>query len=440
MAMKRRRSNHQELESDRLSDLPEPLLLHILSFLPTKSSIRTSLLSRRFRHLWTASPSIDLDRSDFPPGRLFVDVTNRCFFRLRDRSAPLLRLCLRTYRYPLPTKSLSKWLVSANSKGLRHLSLHIDQDTIQSVLPLILSFRLLESLFIENLRSLNLNPYPTPSLVPETFSMIHLKSLHFSAQLKCSELSRLVTEQRNLEYLCYQADLERDDIVELSSPTVKILKQDYLPYVSVRYIILSFPNVELLDLSVRVHPSLHFHVQMPSLRKAIIKIYSIKEGCGPVFCDLLRSIVNVEELDLHIETLYPDTKKHVIPGARRKRKQKEEYPFHPFVDSGREKDMPIFHNLKSFKLSMCFHELSIEDLVCLLHNTPVLESLQLVHVTHTEYWESNKSDRWISKLPLNSEGNNEHCDFSDLHISDNKAELMKKLLCKEKLSKKPTIL
>ena len=45
---------------DRLSNLPEPLIHHILSFLDTKFAVQTSVLSRRWKSVWKQLPILSL--------------------------------------------------------------------------------------------------------------------------------------------------------------------------------------------------------------------------------------------------------------------------------------------------------------------------------------------------------------------------------------------
>lgn len=61
--LKRRRIQKKQGEEndvpDRLSCLPDSIVSHILSFLDTKTSIRTSVLSKKCKLLWTLSRSLD---------------------------------------------------------------------------------------------------------------------------------------------------------------------------------------------------------------------------------------------------------------------------------------------------------------------------------------------------------------------------------------------
>ncbi|KAI3790670.1 hypothetical protein L2E82_03887 [Cichorium intybus] len=57
----RQEASKHEDGVDLFSSLPDPSLVLILSGLPsTEESIRTSILSRRWRYLWTSIPSLDL--------------------------------------------------------------------------------------------------------------------------------------------------------------------------------------------------------------------------------------------------------------------------------------------------------------------------------------------------------------------------------------------
>uniref|UniRef100_A0A7N2MA78 F-box domain-containing protein n=1 Tax=Quercus lobata TaxID=97700 RepID=A0A7N2MA78_QUELO len=86
-------------DKDRLSNLPDSLLCHILSFLPTNEAVVTSILSSRWKTLWTLVPKIDFQDTSIrgrsvSPLRILYSV-------LAQHTAPILSNFTLSWRSPL---------------------------------------------------------------------------------------------------------------------------------------------------------------------------------------------------------------------------------------------------------------------------------------------------------------------------------------------------
>ncbi|KAL4590304.1 hypothetical protein LXL04_003232 [Taraxacum kok-saghyz] len=121
----RKASKHED-GADLISNLPDHILLLILSGLPsTEEIIRTSILSRRWRYLWTSIPSLDLvyprerkpsGKSNYSKFKEFVD------WVLLNRSADLdsFRVSHSLY-YSMST--IERWIHAAVMRNVKQLDL-----------------------------------------------------------------------------------------------------------------------------------------------------------------------------------------------------------------------------------------------------------------------------------------------------------------------------
>ncbi|CAO2152732.1 unnamed protein product [Urochloa humidicola] len=77
-------------EVDRLSALPDDILQHVLSFLPSVDVADTMcLVARRWRNLWRSTPALRIRQSSFCDVEDANDFANHLLL-LRDHTSPLL--------------------------------------------------------------------------------------------------------------------------------------------------------------------------------------------------------------------------------------------------------------------------------------------------------------------------------------------------------------
>ncbi|CAL9238099.1 unnamed protein product, partial [Arabidopsis halleri] len=114
---RRRRGRHRR-NIDLISSLPDEILQHILFFIPTKLAIRTSVLSRRWRHVWSDTPSLSFENSDM----LHADSINETLTRY---AAPkMIKFHLKTMRTHI-VPHIDKWIKFAMSRNVEDLSLSV---------------------------------------------------------------------------------------------------------------------------------------------------------------------------------------------------------------------------------------------------------------------------------------------------------------------------
>ncbi|KAG2271576.1 hypothetical protein Bca52824_066131 [Brassica carinata] len=76
----RKMADHKKIEGavDSISNLPDVILQHILCDIPTKLAISTSLLSRRWRHVWCDIPSLSLYFSPYTENIPYINLWIKC--------------------------------------------------------------------------------------------------------------------------------------------------------------------------------------------------------------------------------------------------------------------------------------------------------------------------------------------------------------------------
>ncbi|CAN7006662.1 unnamed protein product [Brassica rapa subsp. trilocularis] len=119
---------------DRLTSLPDELLCHILSFLPTKSAVVTSALSKRWLNLWKLNPNLDIDDSVFihaEDGKAKREDIRQSFVGFVDRvlamqgDSPITSFSLKCITGIHPD-TVNRWICNVLKRGVSDLSLFTD--------------------------------------------------------------------------------------------------------------------------------------------------------------------------------------------------------------------------------------------------------------------------------------------------------------------------
>ncbi|CAI9099091.1 OLC1v1035862C1 [Oldenlandia corymbosa var. corymbosa] len=121
-------SKDESITVDRISDLHDSLLCYILCFLPTKFAVATSVLSRRWKSIWTMVTTLNFDYSNFNVEKTtkiskFVDFVNNVLLHLDV--GRLESFHLNWWEEECQGVYVNSWVSNAIMRNVRFLDLHV---------------------------------------------------------------------------------------------------------------------------------------------------------------------------------------------------------------------------------------------------------------------------------------------------------------------------
>ncbi|KAK1260903.1 F-box/LRR-repeat protein [Acorus gramineus] len=296
-----------EEEIDKISGLSDPVLHHILSFLPTKYSVRTSILSSRWRHLWASVPTLRFDQKDFIVKPHFMDFVEGVLF-LRDWSLPVRKVRLRCYDGAEFFRTTTWIRVLSRRSGLQELDLGAHPS------PLDLHALPAELFWLNSLVKLKLNLHCHCSLVvPSVIHLNNLKSLHLKwvqfdddqsvARLLsgCPQLEELIIEECNrvpLHNIVISGRfLKKFTMIETTND-----EDDYDYYedeVHGCMLTIDAPNLVVLNCCIEMPPAVIVG-RLPCMEAADInlKSHNRDDNYCHMICELLKGVCETKVLRL----------------------------------------------------------------------------------------------------------------------------------------------
>ncbi|XP_028107784.1 putative F-box/FBD/LRR-repeat protein At5g22670 isoform X2 [Camellia sinensis] len=339
---------------DRISTLPDPLLVHILSFLPTKYAVGTSVLSSRWKHIWASVPNLDFNEWEiFSPFALrkhhfsFMNFINRVFF-FHDLTN-IQRFSINCDP-DIDKSRLNMFIRAAIMRGVRE----IDINVCESV-----NLKLPSNLFTCNtLVVLKLGPRLQVD-VPASISFPCLRIFHVSLICPSNDLTqKLFSSCPVLEELSITAEMGRGKTVyNISSSVLKIL-----------YLSLSRKKSGNSDIVVMVDAP-------------ILECLCVEDYCFVHYC--LNNLSSVVKACVSVDAFYPHATPHVnqifvllkaITNVKHLHIQSRIMEALGFAN---DEDWPVFPNLTCLEIDVC-NDFGCKSLSDLLMHVPNLGTMVLV--------------------------------------------------------------
>ena len=323
-------SNSKPTGVDRISNLPDSLLCHILSFLTTKEAVVTSILSSRWKTLWTLVPKLDFNSHQFKEisssdeeqspnqfnryGFTFAHIVSRVWaLRNRNNAYPLKQFRLYWHSDSDPIQ-VETWVHAALSHELEELELHICFPELFNFPSALFNYA--KTLVVLNLMGNNVFVNPPSSVL---LGFPSLKTLHLDKvwYAKPDSFSRFLSCCPVLQDLTLHLQTYTYDVLKIIVPTLKRL---YLDFNNTAYqynkLEINAPALEYLCFSGYVIENVLLG-NLSNLVEADIEVdYDEIKDYGNMIMDFIKQLSNVKSL--HLDSTLTQVKKIKLKKLKKK--------------------------------------------------------------------------------------------------------------------------
>ncbi|CAI9113108.1 OLC1v1013649C1 [Oldenlandia corymbosa var. corymbosa] len=334
----------QHVHEDRISQLPDEMLCRVLSFLTLTEAGRTSVLSKRWKNVWTYTDDLEFDALSTSFEMLTVDEYVDEILRGRPKFVNLVNKVLQTHRTLVLNKftihcalddsfqaELNKWLQYAFDKRVQKLEVNVS-DTAQFVPGIyIFSCALLEQRGWNSLKELMLARVSVSGATLEFLlrDCKYLESLvvHYSKVLTTLQVCRPSLALQNLEiHFCPLKSLTVSNVnlisLKIATPRTVVIKNNVpkLAHIEIlstfytledfgRFLSNSFSKLEVLTLILDSWLAREFDRKLPqllALKQLSLRLFLYEEGLSiSGLSSFFRASPNLEKCS--IEMMYPFT-------------------------------------------------------------------------------------------------------------------------------------
>ncbi|KAK7272524.1 hypothetical protein RJT34_29176 [Clitoria ternatea] len=251
---------------DRISNLPDDVICHILSFLSTKEVVATSVLSTRWRSLWTLVPTLDFEDDWRCFLRTsFVNVVGNVLAQRKAKS--IKRLNLSSYIKSYGPDLIHTLVSTAVAQNLAELNLFLFYPFQAGLPSTLFTCRTITVLKLGWTINVNL----TSSIYLPSLKILHLYLLYFAND---DSLVRLLSGCPVLEELCYE-DMKLNNTTSLKVYVPSLKKLHVKSHDKILHV--DAPSLEYLQLEDTKIGS-YFVGNFPMLQQAHVDIYFDQDG------------------------------------------------------------------------------------------------------------------------------------------------------------------